>query len=562
MDQDDRHLTAGLRTGRQPAIGAHGIVVSPNPFATLTGIDVLRSGGNAVDAALAVSAALMVSVPHQCGPGGDAWWMVRPPGGPAEVLNATGRSSRHASSDELRGSGWRRVADRHVHAVTAPAVVAGWLEVQARWGSRALTDLFAPAVAAAEEGLAISPYMARQLVQADELLARDEHVAAIFRPGGRRLRVGDRLVQVDLAASLRELASDPRSIFEGRLADGIVSTMREHGGWLDGDDLASVSASWERPLSTPFGGWSVLEAPPNSQGVTALIGLAIHDRVREGLAQADAATDLHVWVESARLSMAVRDAAIADPGRMGYEPSRLLEPATIALLAEAVDPARAAPQERLTTTADAVQARLRGTPRGTPPPASVEVNPDTAHFVVVDADGFVVSVIQSLFSGFGSGIVVPGTGILLHNRGVGFSLEEGHPNELRPGQRPMHTLAPAMALAGDRVTAAFGCMGGYAQAQLHLQMVQGLAGDGLDPATVTARPRWFARPDPVTGAPEVLVEDRLDEAADLASLGHVVVRVGPYDEVVGHEQIVLVDEARGALLGAADPRSDGIALAY
>jgi gamma-glutamyltranspeptidase/glutathione hydrolase len=259
--------------------------------------------------------------------------------------------------------------------------------------------------------------------------------------------------------------------------------------------------------------------------------------------------------------MAVRDAAIADPRRMGYEPSRLLDPSTIALLAEAVDPDRAAPQERLTATADAVQARLLGRPRGTPRPAPAEVRPDTAHFVVVDADGFVVSCIQSLFSAFGSGIVVPGTGILLHNRGAGFSLEEGHPNELRPGQRPMHTLAPAMALAGDRVTAAFGCMGGHAQAQLHLQMIQGLAGDGLDPATVADRPRWFARPDPVTGAPEVLVEARL-EAAGLGSRGHDVVRVGPYDEVVGHAQIVLVDEARGALLGAADPRSDGIALAY
>jgi gamma-glutamyltranspeptidase/glutathione hydrolase len=173
-----------------------------------------------------------------------------------------------------------------------------------------------------------------------------------------------------------------------------------------------------------------------------------------------------------------------------------------------------------------------------------------------------VSVIQSLFSAFGSGILVPGTGIILHNRGAGSSLEEGHPNELRPGHRPMHTLAPAMATAGDRVVAAFGCMGGHAQAHLHLQMVQALASDGLDPATVTARPRWFARPDPVTGAPEVLVEGRLAEAEDLGSRGHVVVRVGPYAEVVGHERIVLVDAARGALLGAADPRSDGIALAY
>ena len=160
----------------------------------------------------------------------------------------------------------------------------------------------------------------------------------------------------------------------------------------------------------PFGGWSVLEAPPNSQGMTALIGLAIHDRVRAGLTQADAATDLHVWVESARLSMAVRDAAIADPVRMGYEPSRLLEPATIAPWRKPWTQRAQSPEERLTTTADAIQARLRGTPRGTPPPAPVEVSPDTAHFVVVDSDGFVVSVIQGLFSAFGSGVVVPGTG--------------------------------------------------------------------------------------------------------------------------------------------------------
>jgi gamma-glutamyltranspeptidase/glutathione hydrolase len=227
-----------------------------------------------------------------------------------------------------------------------------------------------------------------------------------------------------------------------------------------------------------------------------------------------------------------------------------------------VDGGRAATVEGIEATVDAALGELDGrSPPGTGRPRP-HTGSDTAHLAVVDADGFAVSCIQSLFSAFGAGIVVPGTGIILHSRGAGFSLDQGHPNELRPGQRPMHTLAPAMALADDRVTAVFGCMGGHAQTQLHLQMVQGLARERLDPATVTARPRWFARPNPLTGVPEVLIESRHTSSEKLAAFGHEVEGLGPYDEIVGHEQIVLVDEARGALLGSADPRSDGLALAY
>jgi gamma-glutamyltranspeptidase/glutathione hydrolase len=564
---DRRFLETGLRDGRQPAIAARGMVVTPHSFATLTGLDVLRSGGNAIDAALAVSAALMVAVPHQTGPGGDAWWMVRPHDGPVQVLNASGRSSRHASADELRAAGWPRVADREVHAVTAPAVAAGWREVHARWATRSLPDLFRPAVAAAEDGLLVSPNMARQLELADPVLARDASASAIFRPGGRPLRVGERLVQAELAATIRELGEDPRSIHEGRLADAVAAAVRDRRGWLDETDLAGVTATWERPLSCPSGGWEVLEAPPNSQGMAALVALALRERAEAGLARVDAVTDLHLSVEAARIAMAVRDAAVADPDRMVIEPAEILRPGTIEALAAAIDPERAAGEDRLAAAVGRVLGDLaprRGSPSSRGGSGGTRPHPgtDTAHFVVIDRDGFAVSCIQSLFSAFGSGIVVPGTGVILHNRGAGFSLEAGRPNELRPLQRPMHTLAPAMATAGKRLQAVFGCMGGHAQTQIHLQMVQGLARDGLDPATVTARPRWFARPDPDSGAPEVLVESRLRSAARLPSFGHAVVRLGPFADVMGHEQVVLVDSERGALLGAADPRSDGIALGF
>jgi gamma-glutamyltranspeptidase/glutathione hydrolase len=545
------------------------MVSSPSAFATVVGVDLLRSGGNAVDAALAVSAALMVSAPHQSGPGGDGWWLVARPGEDPVVLNATGESGSAADATSLLRQGHQAAPRTSAVAVTVPGAIAGWAEVHGRYASRDLRDLLEPAIVAARDGLPVTPYVARQLAAADDLLASRPATDAIYRPGGHCLRPGDRLVLGDLATTLETIARDQRAIYEGRIAELIVEALHSEGGWLTADDLADASATWEDPLAGDFGGWAVWEAPPNSQGITVLISSGIGRRL--GLlgpeSSADGPRRRHQWIEAARIALAVRDLAVGDPRSMSVAAESLLEPSLLESLCALVRPA-AAPEPELRAEVAEVLAAV--VPRSTeqPPERTGNLpNPlargdgDTVHFAVVDRDGLAVSAIQSLLTPFGTGIAVPGTGIVLHNRGTSFALESGHPNALEPRRRPLHTLAPAMAFAAGGLAAAFGCMGGHAQAQLQLQILDGLVWEGLDPASVTERARWFARTDEA-GQEELLIEQRGSEADDLRRLGHRVRLVGPYDELMGHQQIVAVDRELGVLVGAADPRTDGLVLGF
>jgi gamma-glutamyltranspeptidase/glutathione hydrolase len=367
--------------------------------------------------------------------------------------------------------------------------------------------------------------------------------------GGPR-RTGELLVQPDLAATLRELAAEPTALYHGRLAEAIAGAVREEGGWLTPDDLAAHSADWTQPLRAPFSDWVVEEMPPNSQGVAALIGLTL---LGEGgpPPREDEAAWTRRSVDAARILMAVREAEITDPAFMTRAAEDLLGEGYLA-------PLRALVREGGPVSTPALEAVVG---RAVPAVEGVHQG-DTVHFAIVDADGLAVSCIQSVFDSFGSGIVVPGTGILLHNRGSSFKLDPGHPNALAPGKRPMHTLAPGMATGGGRTAAVFGCMGGHAQAQIHLQVIGALAGQGLDPAAAVERPRWTVPPVTDPEADVVDVEDRGVTAQALADGGYQVRRVEPFAQRMGHAQVILVDHAAGALMGAADPRSDGVALGY
>ncbi len=258
---------------------------------------------------------------------------------------------------------------------------------------------------------------------------------------------------------------------------------------------------------------------------------------------------LHRWIEATKIALVVRDASVTDPAWMRRTAAEVLDPAELARLATLIDDEQPRSRSWLTD---------RMAPDGTAPQASGRG--DTAHFAVVDADRMGVSSIQSVFDPFGSGIVVPGTGILLHNRGKGFSLDDEAVNALAPRKRPLHTLAPAMATDRGVPVAVFGAMGAHAQAQLHLQMLDALLLDGLDPASVTARPRWFVEPNAAEF--RLLVESRAPWSGDLRARGHEVVDAAAFDQRMGHEQIVLIDHDRGALVAASDPRTDGLALGY
>lgn len=536
---------ATAEDGRHPAMGTDGMVSSPNAWATVAGLDVLRAGGNAVDAAITVGATLMVVAPHQCAMGSDAFWLIHPAGEATVAVNATGRSAAAASAAAVRASGGT-LAPRSGMAVTVPGAVGGWADVHGRFASMELPRLLEPAAGLAQSGVPVSPYLAARLQDADEVLASRGESARVFRPGGRAIGVGERLHQPDLAATLRRVAADPGCFYQGELAERMAAAVVEDGGVLSATDFAEHATDFTTPLQAPFHGWQIEEMPPNSQGITALVALALFSALGEPETQIVA---LHRWIEATKIALVVRDANVTDPDWMPRTPAELLEPGHVVELARLIDDQRPRTRSWLTD---------RIAPGGAAPQAAGRG--DTAHFAVVDREGMAVSCIQSVFDPFGSGITVPGTGIVLHNRGKGFSLDDDHVNVLAPSKRPMHTLSPAMATHGDAAVAVFGAMGAHAQAQLHLQMLDGLLLGGMGPASVTARPRWFV--EPLGTQFRLLVESRARWSDGLRSLGHDVVDAAAFDQRMGHEQIVLIDHDRGVLIGASDPRTDGLALGY
>jgi gamma-glutamyltranspeptidase/glutathione hydrolase len=489
------------------------MIATPSARASAVGADVLRAGGSAVDAAIAAGALLVVAQPNQCGLGGDAFWLIRPPGADTIALDAAGPAPAAADPELLRAAGHTAMPERSPWTVTVPGLVDGWRAAHERFGRLPLERLLAPAIAAARDGVPVTPTVADALRSVADILAARPESRRLFPPNATRL------VQPELAATLEAVARDPRVFYEGAPAAAMAAAVQAEDGWLAETDLAAFRAAWTTPLATGFAGWTVEEMPPPSQGVAALVGLRL--LAAGGLPDTD---DDDAWlargVEAARRLMAVRDAEVADPTAMRRPAAELL--------------------------ADDFLARVPAAPvaHPGPPPAG-----DTVHLAVVDGDGLAVSSIQSVFDAFGSGIVAAGTGIVLHDRGESFRLEPGHVGELAPGRRPLHTLAPALATAGGRTAIVFGCMGGHAQAQIHLQLLSALA-RGLDPAAAVAAPRWFAFGD------TVLAEDRDGLPARLRALGHPVTPVEPYAQVMGHANVVTTAPPAAA----ADPRSDGAAL--
>lgn len=539
---------AGEVTGRQPAVGQRWMVSTPSAMATLIAARILDDGGNAVDAALAASAALMVAVPHQTSPGGDAFWLLKRPSEPPIGLNASGKSGADADAALLRAMGLPRVPPRGGAAVTTPGVIDGWHAASSRFGSRSLSELVEPAAAAAREGLAATPYLVRQLEAADGLLAGRPESSRIYRPQGRAVRVGEYLALPELGASIERAASDVGSFMGGAPGRAIVDAVQDEGGFLIAADVAGHQSDWVEPTSGPLpsatgpDGWVLHELGPNSQGWLALFASRLAARLQDGRGYRIA---LRAAIEAAKAATVLRAAVLADPRSMPAPAGTFLENGYLDRAARS-----------LAALGGATPAQVS---RALEVPLTLDLptTGDTVHFAIVDADGFAVSCIQSLYFDFGTGIVPRGAGFALQNRGAGFTLREGHPNMLAPGKRPLHTLAPAMATdATGNLTAVLGAMGGDAQTQIHAQLLLALRSD-LDPARATSLPRWFVRPRRETF--ELLIEGRGRSLSGLEGNGHVITKVAPFDELMGHAQVV-VRLSDGTLLGAADPRSDGLAL--
>ena len=544
-----------------PTRGSRGAVVAPHHLATAAGLTILRAGGHAVDAAIAANAVLAVVAPSACGIGGDAFWLIWDERAGTQVaLNGSGRSPRATDAAELRARGLASVPVRGGQSITVPGAVRSWADAHRRFGRRSRQEVLAPAIELARDGFPAWPEfiaaVERVTPDVEATLGRDAGFFAIYRPHGRPWRIDERVRLPALAATLERMATDGFDAFyEGDLAERQARTLAAVGSRIDARDLLEHRSTWTDPISTTYRGVRVTTHPPNSSGIVALQILNVLERFEApspeafGPAGVADARWVHLGVEASKLAMADRDAYLADPDVSEVPVDRLLSAEHARALAARIDPRRAA----------------------RPPVATSPPGGGTVYLATVDGEGNAVSLIESNWRGFGSGVVDLVTGIHYHNRGNFFTLTEGHPNVLAPSKRPLHTLLPGMLFRVDPATGTerpwivAGSMGGDAQPQIHAQMVSALVDGGVDVAVAVGAPRWFVEPAELFApAIEVAIEPRFpgDILDGLAALGHPLRRLDPLDGSVGHAHAIeFIDGGPaapgGSLAAATDPRSAG-----
>lgn len=523
---------------RSVVIADQGMAATSHPLATGVAVDILKRGGNAMDAAIAACAVQAVVEPQSTGIGGDCFALYAPRGEDRVIAyNGSGRAPRAATPDWYAARGITAIERSSPHAVTVPGAVEAWARLARDHGTLPLGDLLAPAIAYAERGYPVAPRVVFDWRAEVEVLARDPDCAAVFLPGGKAPEVGDRHRQPLLAATLRKIAAGGAAAFyEGDVAADAVEKLRRLGGLHTLEDFATATGDYVTPIRTSFRGHDVIECPPNGQGVIALMLLGLLEGFAPGEFPPVSAERYHREIEAARLVYDLRDRMLADPDHLGMTVEDLLAPATLDALRARIDPAR---------------ARLPGLD------GTEAVNRDTVYITVVDKDRNAVSLINSVFFSFGTGIMAPKSGFLLHNRGSSFRLDPAHPNCIGPGKRPMHTIIPAMLAKQGRIVMPFGVMGGHFQAIGHAHVLTRMLEDGLAPQSAIDLPRLF----PIPGSAEVEYEGTVPEEIleALRAKGH---RLVPAHEPVGGAQAIWIDGERGVLVGASDPRKDGCALGY
>lgn len=520
--------------GRSAVFAENGAAATAHPLATLTAVDVLRNGGNAVDAAIAAMAMLCVIEPHATGIGGDCFAIYSKAGrGRPLALNASGRAPAAATLDWYREAGIDEIKVETPHAVTVPGAVDGWCQLIEDHGTKPLDYILQPAIRAAENGYIVAPRIADDWEKLTCKLSLDPNTRARFLPGGRAPRAGDRHEQPELAQTFRRIAKNGRDgFYTGPVAEDIVSRLRELHGLHTLDDFAGNEPTYVDPISLNYRGYEVYEIPPNGQGITAQVILNVLQGYDYGSASLSDCDRVHLMAEASKAAYARRNALIGDPDFVDVPVERLLSEAEAESIRQRISLSKAAPQAEVDRSDHS----------------------DTTYLTVVDRDRNAISLINSLFSGFGSGIMAPSSGVMLQNRGTSFRLIEGHPNAIAPGKRPMHTIIPGMLGQGDQVVMPFGVMGGHFQPVGHATLLTGMIDLGLDPQDSLAQPRSFA----VDG--ELLLEHTFsgDMARSLEERGHKVVRQEP----VGGGQAIWIDHERGVLIAGSEPRKDGCALGW
>ncbi len=538
------------RQSRSVVLARHGLVATSHPLAAQAGLDVLRAGGNAADAAIAVNAMLGVVEPMSCGVGGDLfaiYWDSKT--GKLYGLNASGRSPRALTRQHFLDQGLEQVPLEGPLSWSVPGCVSGWDELQRRFGRRTLAENLAPAIVTAEDGFAVSELIADSWKASEKALTAWPDSAATYLVDGTRApRFGEIIHLPRLAATYRQLAQQGADAFyRGPIAHEIVAFSQTHGGFFQLEDFAEHRAEWVEPVSTNYRGYDVWELPPNGQGIAVLQMLNLlepHDLTKYG---PNSAEYLHLLLEAKKLAFADRARYYADPAMASVPAERLISKAYAAERSKRISLDKASSD--------------------VPPGDERLVHGDTVYITVVDKDRNCCSLIQSLYYSFGSHVTPGNVGFALQNRGVLFTLEEGHANVFEPGKRPFHTIIPAMVTKEGRPWFCFGVMGGDMQPQGHVQVLCNLIDFGMNVQAAGDAPRVrhegspTPRGEPAQGVGTVYCESGIsDEVIEkLRAWGHVVERrSGGY----GGYQGILIDEAQGVLHGASEVRKDGAAVGY
>jgi gamma-glutamyltranspeptidase/glutathione hydrolase len=535
---DGKRWSSEVKSGRSIVRAEHGMVASSQPLASQAGLEVLKRGGNAVDAAIAMAAVLNITEPMMTGIGGDMFALVYwSKTGELKGLNASGRAPRALNLDHFAQRGIKAMPDTGMEPITVPGAFDGWVTLLERYGTMKLAELLAPAIEYADSGFPVMEKTASDWAASVEKLKKTSAASSNYLVEGRSPRAGEIFHQKNLARTLRTLARGGRDAFyKGEIARAIVDYCQKNGGFLSTRDFAEHKSEWVEPIATDYRGYKVFECPPNGQGLTALLAL----NILEGfdLTAMNTRPDLyyHTLIEAMKLAFADRNKYIADPAFAKVPVAQLLSKDY------------AAGRRALINADRAIEL----------PEAGVVLNhSDTTYFTVVDKDRNAVSFINSLYESFGSGIVAGDTGIVLHDRGAGFSLDPAHANRLEPGKRPFHTIIPSMVFKDGRLFMSFGVMGGAIQPQGHVQVLTNFIDLGMSLQQAIEAPRFRY----VAGT-RVLFEDAMTDSIinSLVARGHQ--RAAEPGASMGGGQAIMIDPASGTLMGASDSRKDGMALGY
>lgn len=538
-----------IRTGRPATLAPRGMVTCPHALASQAGVDVLRAGGSAVDAAIATSAALSVIYPHMTSLGGDAFWLIYDAKRNAvKFLDGGGRAAAAANIQWFRERGHDEIPFRGIlpATVTTPGSVASWCAAHATHGRLPLLRNLEAAIGYAKDGFPVTARLAGWIAETAPELAQRPESAAIFLAGGLAPRAGAKMVNADLARTLEAVGRGGWSgFYEGEVGAELARFAQQRGGFLTSGDLAAQRAAWRDPLKGTYRDLTLYQTPAPTQGFTVLEMLNLLEpfelRAREFLGP----DHVHLLVQAKQIAYHDRDRWLGDPAFAKVPMDMLLSKPYANARRALIDPQRALPWDRV--------------------PSYGSLTGDTVYIAVVDAEGNAVSLIHSLYGVFGSAVVAGSTGVVLQNRGAYFSLDPGHPNRLEPGKVPLHTLIASLGFRHDKLWSVVGCMGADGQPQIQLQTYIAMLDFGRDIQEALEAPRWLSGRFALGEARDTLhVEGRFPPAtlAELARRGHVVNRWADWNELAGHAHGITIDPETGMLCGGADPRSDGAASGY